>query len=1016
MRQFIKYSCSIILLICIATSALAQGTKVYHDEDAAFKRAKALYQNEYFNLAYPVFKRIYNGVPNHQSVLATSIYSEAKYYTILCGLQLNDTYTEELAKKFIEEETNAPRVQMMSYQLGEYYYRSKKFDDALAYFDKTTIANLSNREIATMKFHQAYAYFAANNFDKAKPLFNSIRQIKTDPNYLDANYYFGFISFSETNYKLAMECFRLVETQQAYEKIVPYYITEILYFSGEKDKAIEYGEKAIKAGGQYYELELKHVVGHALFEKKQYAQALPYLEIYVKQSEKVKREDIYELSYCYYEAQQWEKAIPGFKELGGKEDSLAQNSMYLLADAYLKTNDKPGARSAFLFCSLNSSNAFQKQVSRFSYAKLSFELGYYDIAADEFQRFINDYPQSAYQQEAKELLVNVLANTSNYKDALTLFESLPAQSENVKKVYPRILYGRAVELVNDQQINQAEQLLDRLMQIPYNSSLMPFVNFWKGEIAYRKDRLDDAINYLSAFLKNPQINGEVNLVNAKYTVGYAHLKKEQYRSALGYFEQVVKTVNASSTPVEQDAYVRSADCYFMDKKYQQALQMYETAMAVNLSQADYALYQKAIIAGASNKGNEKISLLQSIEQRFPNSALIPDASLEVANTYLADEKYKDAIPVLNQLLKNKKAESLKPQTFLKLGVAYFNTSDNDNALENFKKLISGYPNSQESDAAVEYVRNIFVNKQQPGEFVSFMRQNGKIVTYTEEDSLNYAAAEIKYNNRDFENALAGYKNYLSKFPDGRYATDANYLIAEMLNGKKDFAGALPYYANVAAKAPNKYADKAVLQAARINYFELKDYAQAEKYFIQLKQIATQYDHKLEAMRGLLRCQYKLGKWTDAQPNAQELLQQKSIATDDKMMANMVLAKNYQTNNQLDLAWTNYKAVINLGKSEFAAEALYRLAEILFMQNKYADAEKAAFDVIKKAGSYEVWVTKSYILLGDIYFKQKDYFNAEATFKSVVQNATIIELKEEAQRKLDLVIAEKNKNSKVESGQ
>lgn len=1016
MRQFIKNSCSIILLMFIASSALAQGTKVYQDDDAEFKRAKALYQNDYFNLAYPVFKRIYNSIPNQQSVLATSIYSEAKYYTILCGLHLNDTYTEELAKKFIEEESNAPRVQMMSYQLGEYYYRSQKFDDALACFNKTTIANLSNREIATMKFHQAYAYFAANKFDKAKPLFNSIRQIKTDPNYLDANYYFGFISFSETNYQLAMECFRLVESQQAYEKIVPYYITEILYFSGEKDKAIEYGEKALNAGGQYYELELKHVIGHALFEKKQYARALPYLETYVKQSQKVKREDIYELSYCYYEAKQWQKAIPGFKELGGKEDSLAQNSMYLLADAYLKTNDKPGARSAFLFCSLNSSNAFQKQVSRFSYAKLSFELGYNDIAADDFQRFINDYPQSAYQQEAKELLVNVLANTSNYKDALKLFESLPSQSDNVKKVYPRILYGRAVELVNDQQINEAEQLIDRLMQVPYSSSLMPFANFWKGEIAYRTDRLDDAINYLSTFLKNPQINGEVNLTNAKYTTGYAHLKKEQYRSALGYFEQVVKTVTTSSTAVEQDAYLRSADCYFMDKKYQQALQMYETALAVNLPQADYALYQKAIIAGASNKVNEKINLLQSIEQRFPNSALIPEAALEVANTYLADEKYKDAIPVLNQLLKNKKAESLKPQAYLKLGVAYFNSSDNDNALDNFKKLISGYPNSLESDDAVEYVRNIFVNKQQPGEFVSFMRQNGKVVTYSEEDSLNYASAEIKYNNRDFDNALAGYKNYLSKFPDGRYATEANFLSAEMLNGKKDFSGALPFYTYVAAKAPNKYAEKAVLQAARINYFELKDFTQAEKYFIQLKQIAIQYDNKLEAMRGLLRCQYKLGKWADAQPNALELLQQKSIATDDKMMANMVVAKNYQNNNQLDLAWTNYKAVINLGKSEFAAEALYRLAEILFIQTKYADAEKAAFEVIKKAGSYEIWVTKSYILLGDIYFKQKDYFNAEATFKSVVQNATLAELKEEAQRKLDMVIAEKNKNSKVENGQ
>jgi nitroimidazol reductase NimA-like FMN-containing flavoprotein (pyridoxamine 5'-phosphate oxidase superfamily) len=60
-----------------------------------------------------------------------------------------------------------------------------------------------------------------------------------------------------------------------------------------------------------------------------------------------------------------------------------------------------------------------------------------------------------------------------------------------------------------------------------------------------------------------------------------------------------------------------------------------------------------------------------------------------------------------------------------------------------------------------------------------------------------------------------------------------------------------------------------------------------------------------------------------------------------------------------------------------------------------------------------WVTKSYVLLGDIYLKQKDLFNAEATYKSVVDNATIAELKAEAQQKLDAVLEEKNKTNKVE---
>jgi hypothetical protein len=53
------------------------------------------------------------------------------------------------------------------------------------------------------------------------------------------------------------------------------------------------------------------------------------------------------------------------------------------------------------------------------------------------------------------------------------------------------------------------------------------------------------------------------------------------------------------------------------------------------------------------------------------------------------------------------------------------------------------------------------------------------------------------------------------------------------------------------------------------------------------------------------------------------------------------------------------------------------------------------------------------MLGDVYFKQKDYFNAKATFKSVSENAINPQLKQEATEKLQLVIEEEKKNSKVD---
>src|SRR5215210_2323591 len=524
--------------------------------------AKELYQKEQFSLAYPLFKNIADGnYPNSKLPVSTQL--EAKYYTIVAGLKMDESTAEAAARTFIDQEHNEPRIQMLSYQLGEYYYRKQKFEDALTYYEKAGIDNLSNRDIADMKFHQAYGYFTLEQFDNAKPLFNSIRQIPSDPNYLDANYYFGFISFYEKNYSVAMESFRKVEDQPNYQKIVPYYIAEILYFQGDKDKAIEYGEAKLNSGGQYYNLQLQQLIGHTYFEKKDYTKALPYLQEYVSKTDKVRREDLYELSYIYYQTRQLPKAIAGFKELGGKEDTLAQNSMYLLADSYLKTGQKANARSAFLFCASNSSNPLQKEISVFNYAKLSFDLGYQDVASRELQTFISTYPNSTYAPEAKELLVNVLANTNNYKDALVLYESLQGKSESVKRVYPKILYGRAVEYINEQQLVQADGLLNDVLHAPYSTAVLPYVYFWKGEIAYRLNNPDLTIEHLTNYLKNPATSGEVNVTNAKYDLGHAYMQKENYRQALDYFEQVTRQISSGSSAIEQDAYLRSADAHFM---------------------------------------------------------------------------------------------------------------------------------------------------------------------------------------------------------------------------------------------------------------------------------------------------------------------------------------------------------------------------------------------------------------------------------------------------------------------
>ncbi|MEN9458153.1 MAG: hypothetical protein RL135_727 [Bacteroidota bacterium] len=1002
----------ILTLFGFCTSVQSQETMEWADPDAAFKEAKQLYQQNQFSLAFPVFKRLYNnGVK--QSNMPVQLLADAQYYYIICGLQLDESGAAELAKTFVELDNHLAHVQMVSFYLGEYYYQRKEYHNALVYYGKSNIVNLNNRQIATMKFHQGYAYFVSQDFEKAKPLFNTIRQLPADPNYIDANYYYGFLAFSERLYETAIECFLIAETHPDYQHVVPFYLTELYYFSGNREKALTYGEAAIKRNGQYYDLQLKQLVGHLLFEKREFARALPYLETYIASTEKVRREDLYELSYCYYEAKNWNKAIQGFKQIGGALDSLEQNSMYLLADAYLKVNDLQNARNAFQFCAANNSNLVQKEVSGFHYAKLSYELGYFDIAVKSFQQFLTQYPKSGYVNESKELLVSTLANTNSFKDALSLYESLPNKSANATALLPRLLYGRTVELINDQQLDAAEILLDQILITPNNTPQLPLVNFWKGELSYRSGKMDDAIQFLTQYLKASIRNGEVNPSNARYNLAYAYLKKEMYKQAKEQYELVNKNPHTALNNVERDAVVRAADCWFMLKEYKQAVNLYEQVVQLNWASADYATYQKAIIAGATNNQVQKLALLQLIPQVYPTSSMLAQARLEMANTYLADEAFEKAIDPLEALLNQKDAAALYPIAYQKLGIAYFNLNKNEESLNQFKNLVSKYPNSTESDASVEYIRNIFIEQQKPLEYIQFMESNGKTLARNEADSITYKSASIRFELKDNTGAEAGFNAYLANFPQGKYAVEANYFLAEINLLQKKNKEALGFYKAVAALSPNKYAERSALQAGRIYYFDFQDYNNASTYYALLKTIALQQENKLEAMRGLLRCQYKTQQFVEAVPNATELLLQKSIATDDRLMAGYIIAKNDQMEKRNPQALQGFQSLLPLGKSEITAEAQYRVGELLFQTGKLDEAEKACFEVIKKYGSYTYWVTKSYLLVGDIYLNQKDYFNAEATFKSVADNAELEELKKEAAAKLALVIAEKEKNNKVQ---
>ena len=985
-RQFL-----LLLLVLLNSKANSQSFDFKHPQSQLFENGLyALKQGDSL-AAFQQIQAAYHSKHSQEAV---------DYYFHALSLSIEQPLADKHAHEWLLKTSNKIYQSRLSFYLGKFYFRQHQDLTCLSAFEQVQIDDLDNAEILQMKYFQGYLQFKAGNWDKATSLLNAVRQVKDNPYYSDANYYAAFIALEKKEFKEALNYFHIASSNKAYSKLTPFYISQLYYFLGDINAAMRNCETALASQGQFYDIQLKQLLGHMLFEKKEYDKALPYLANYLAVQKKVDPQDLYQLSFCYFQAQQWENAIEGFKKLANIEDSLGQNSMYLLATSYLKVNNKVGAKNAFLICSSKSINLSQKEISLFNYGKLSVELKDYSNAVYALDKFMTVYPNSTYIEEAKTLWVTSLALNNNFIQALEAFESVENPSMDLLKLYPNILYGRSTIYINEGQIEKAYILLNQLWNTPYNTKVLPLAQFWTGELSYKMGRINESIESLEHFLKDPVEQGEVTQRHARYTLGYCYLKKSNYNKAIENFEYVSNYNHGNRIEAYQkDAFVRFADCQMMNKQYKAALQSFQKIITEEPAYRDYANLQKAILLGGMNQSDEKIKILNTFEVQFPNSIYKNDAHMELAETYSNQERFQEAIEPLTKILLDKNAGNYYPQAYYKLGIVYFNLNNNQVALQTFRDLLSTYPKSTESENSIEFVRNIFVEEQTPELFVQFMNNFGMPLSLNEQDSLTYRASIIKYDQKRYGEAAIGLSKYLLQFPNGKYQLDANNLVAEIAYAQQQYDTAVIYFSNVANQSPNKYAERAALLSARLNFFNLKRYDTAEKYFNILTQIATQQENKGEALKGLLRCQYKNQKWADCAKIATQILQDKSAATDDILMANMSLYHNSIANKDTTGALQLLSKVVKNSSSLFTAEAHYLIAKLYFDEGKFALAERTSFEVIKKQASYEYWVTKTYLLLGNIYVAQKDNFNAIATFKSISENATIEAFKQEAAEKL-----------------
>ena len=986
-----RLSLIILLQLVLIGTSFAQKTLLYTDALKIYHDADELFSKEKYGSADELFTEV--ATQTTDIVLKT----DALFYQALCALELDRADAPQLLKHFEETYPESPKIGLAAFYQARYYFKSKDMKKTLQYIGTTDVDQLTEEQRLEFKFMGGYANFQLKDYNKAKPYFQQLSNTKNKYN-APANYYLGYINFKEKKYDAALKYFIPLHNNKQFAASVPVFIAQIYYTQEKYRDVIKYADTITNDKVQR---EILPYVGKSYYQLGDYAKAQPLLEQHHASGIELIDEDHYELGYTYFKNKEYEKAYPELSKVSSGNTEMAQTVNYILANCFLALNKKESARIAFMNASKTDFDLKVKEKSLFNYAKLSYETSYQNDAVKALQQFINDYPNSENNDEAKGLLSQLFLTTKNYKEAIDLIESIKTKNLALKQAYQKLTFYRAQELFADKNYSDALVYFRKSLNYDYDKTIKAYCYYYLAEIDYKNGKYDDAIANIKRFQAIGEAQRTVFGNNSYYNLAYCYFQKKDYETAASKFKQYLQIDNYyDKTPeIYLDAHMRSADCNFIQREYNEAIDHYDYVISKQSTSADYALFQKGIILGLQNKLEEKINTMKRIAKEYPRSDLNDDAIFEIADTRNQQGQFENAIKAYEFLIDNFKNSPLISKSHLNLANAYHNINNNTEALNEYKIVVEKYPGSDYAKEALSGIEDIYIRNGEGEEWIKYMKSlNGGDFSTAQEDSIVYEAAINRLKKNDCKVSMNDFDNYITKFPNGVFIVKANYYLADCAFKEKVYDKALRSYEFLMTTNRADYQERSYRNAAYISFND-KNYDKAYQYYTELEKFANSTENRVISYLGQMRCANILGKKQETLDACKKVLNYDKAANENKTEAHLYQGRIYLSTNELSKALSEFVSVAKASKTIIGAEAKYSVAYIHYMNKDYKECKKAVTEMSDQYASYDYWIEKSFIVLGDSYVAQGDFFQARATYQSVADNTEDANMKEIASQKV-----------------
>ena len=984
-------------LFIVSFEVNSQKTFIHTDPYRSYKVAQELFDKGKFSAAQFHFKDIIDGLENPQDETRIN----AEYYFAVCALKLYHQSVETLLTRFVLDHPDHPKSKNVHLQLARHYYRMKKFAKSIEYFEKVDQYDLSQEDQDEYLFKLGYSKFLKKNPNEAKVYLNELLQRESDYK-IPATYYYSHIAYSEGKYQTSLLGFKQIEENKMFKSIIPYYITQILYQQNKYDDLIEYAPLYMDSITDKRKGEFAKLIGDAYYMKNDYPSAVNYYKIF-KKNAKSNRESNYQVAYCYFKTDEIEKAISLFSRVATKRDSLTQTAYYHMAEAFLKMNQKDYARNAFEEASKLDFDQEIKRNSLFNYAKLAYELSYnpYDESINAFQDFINNYPNTEDAKEAYEFLLKVYLTTKNYEDALASMEKIKNKDPRMQKAYQTIVYNKAVEQFHNRDYMKSKNSFELVKKYPIDQELNAMSQFWIAECFYKVGDFKQAIKNYESFRFS---NGAVltnEYLDLDFHIGYAYFDESRpykklyssdvlkqsvdLKNAIKYFRNYTHQSNITDSSKLRKAFLRIADGYFLLKNDSLAIENYKKSLALGGDDYSYALYQMSTSQGLIQDYSGKMQTLQKLTDEFPASKYQVLSLLNLAQSYKDLTMNLEAIDTYLKFINDYPNNNFISQAHVEVGSIYLKEGEIDQGEKYLLKVINDYPDAElENELAIDLMKDVYAKKNNLPGYYEWLQTKGFTVSEQEKDSTFWHAVQLARDDGECEAQLKSASYYLDNLLNPIKEISAHYYMATCLYSQNKMTEALFHYDFITTKPNNNYYTEALKYAGEIT-FQAGHYKLALGHFSTLENVGISQEDLAIANKGQFYCFHFLNNPQSTIEYAKKVLNISDQIEKTYEDAYLFLGQSYMSINKLDSARHFFQKVTQLTKSIAAAEAKYHICEISYLKNNYQECETQIMELVQQKPSYDYWLAKGIILLGDNFIALKDFFNAKHSLKSIIDN-------------------------------